>query len=344
MMNSIVNKRISLNITALNGEDHQAHDEFIYSYLTNEMNLNEDQILIETKKLLVAQNDCKPQIVKFVTFCYQNYEKRKHLKNKHRLALYILLNYFPESWKSICDNAYILLIELLHAIVDDLGHSFYTKHNRILLIFPQCWTRNIFRLENILYPEEVKGVLFGIDPLPYTMPGCTYTGHAFCFNVPDDCEINTNSMVGLRVGYSLSNKISLTNATAFEDQFVRKFGLALINFIRMIPEDSFAGSGNFCFKEPWAKFHYAWLEKGVSITAWDASRRVLIFENPNYPFDGYCGDNVGWLLRYVPPCIHPSRIIECSFNHCLKYVNASVIRFKDFMTIHHNAATALHCH
>lgn len=72
MMNSIVNKRISLKITALNGEDHQAHDKFIYLYLTNEMNSNEDQILIETKKFLIAQNENKPQIVKFITFCYQN--------------------------------------------------------------------------------------------------------------------------------------------------------------------------------------------------------------------------------------------------------------------------------
>ena len=40
----------SLNITALNGEDHLAHDEFICIYLHEKMNLKEDQILIKTKK------------------------------------------------------------------------------------------------------------------------------------------------------------------------------------------------------------------------------------------------------------------------------------------------------
>jgi len=39
MMNSEVNKRISLDITALNGEDHLAHDEFIYFYLNTKINL-----------------------------------------------------------------------------------------------------------------------------------------------------------------------------------------------------------------------------------------------------------------------------------------------------------------
>lgn len=343
-MNALVNYRISLNITALNGEDHQAHDQFIYFYLTTKLNLNEDLILIETKKLLVTQKDHKPKIVKFVAFCYHDYEERKHLENKHRLALYILLQHFPESWESIRYNAYILLIDLLYEIYDKIAP--------LILIFPQCWTRNIFRLENILRPKGVNGVLFGIDPLSKTTPGCTYTGHAFCFNVPDGCDIEPTpySLFGLQVVYCLSDKISLTNVTTFEDQFVRKYGLAMINFIRMIPENSFAGSGN-CFKEPWAKFHYAWLVKGVGITQSNASRRVLIFENPNdcYPFDGYCGDEVGRLLRYVTCCMHPSHIV-CRLNHCLKYPdtgsefgNDSVIRFKGFMTSYHNAATALHC-
>lgn len=211
-----------MNITALNGEDHLAHDEFIYFSLNTKMNLKEDQILIETKKLIVVEKDRKPQIVKCVTFCYQGYQKRKHLKNKHRLTLYILLHHFPESWGSLCKNAYILLIKLLHAIVND-NLEYCKKHKKVVpvLIFPQCWTRNIFRLENVLRPEQVKGVLFGIDPLSYTMPGCLYTGHAFCLDYVGDVEIDHNQskhMIGLREVYYFSKDISLINpAILLED-------------------------------------------------------------------------------------------------------------------------------
>jgi hypothetical protein len=339
MMNSEVNKRISLNITALYGEDHLAHDEFIYFYLNTKMNLKEDQILIETKKLLVAEKHHKPQIVKCVTFCYQNYQERKHLENKHRLALYILLQHFPESWGSICNNAYTLLIELLHAIVDD--------NLAPVLIFPQCWTRNIFRLENVLRPEQVKGVLFGIDPLPYTTPGCSYTGHAFCFDCFDDVEIDHNQskhVIGLREAYYLSKHISFINPAMFEEQFVRKYGLALINFIRMIPEGSKAGTGNR-FHLLWAKYHCTWLKQGLGIhTNDDALKRVIIFENQLYPFDKYkyCGDEAAKLLS----CARRHSYQRERMGHCINKPNtlhdAGIIYFREFM-IRHDAADAFHC-
>ena len=70
----------------------------------------------------------------------------------------------------------------------------------------------------------------------------------------------------------------------FEEQFVRKYGLALINFIRMIPEGSRAGTGNR-FHTIWAKYHYTWLKEVLGIhTNDDAFKRVIIFENQMYPF------------------------------------------------------------
>ena len=351
-MNALVNNRISLNITALNGEDHQAHDQFIYFYLTTELNLNEDLILIETKKLLVTQKDHKPKIVKFVAFCYHDYEERKHLENKHRLALYILLQHFPESWESIRYNAYILIIDLLYEIYDKIAP--------LILIFPQCWTRNIFRLENILRPEEVNGVLFGIDPLSKTTPGCTHTGHAFCFNSFGDVEIDQNySMIGLREAYCLSKDIPLINQAMFEEQFTRKYGLALINFIRMIPERSNAGTAN-PFHTAWTKFHYIWLKEGLGIlTSADGLERVLIFENQLHPFHKYSGDEMAKLLSNTRRCAHPS-YQRSRIGHCINKPNTfslyfdktiekfkkpaddSVIYFRDFM-IRHNAADAIHC-
>ena len=347
MMNSEVNKRISLDITALNGEDHLAHDEFIIFYLNTQMNFKEDQILLETKKLLVAEKHNKPQIVKFVTFCYQNYEKRKHLENKHRLTLYIILQHYPESWESIRYNTYILLTELLHAIYvivdDDL------EYFKSVLIYPQCWTKNIFRLENVLRPEQVNGVLFGIDPLSYTMPGCTYTGHAFCLDYFGDVEIDQNNqskhMIGLRECYYLSKDISLINPDMFEEQFVRKYGLALINFIRMIPEGSRAGTGNR-FHTIWAKYHYTWLKEGLGIhTIDDALKRVIIFENQMCPFDKYCGDEAAKLLSCARRCTHPS-YQRVRIGHCINkpntFYDAGIIYFRDFM-IRHDAADAFHC-
>lgn len=243
-------------------------------------------------------------------------KKKSKMRRIHRLASYILQQHFPESWKDILYDAYNLLVELLDNI--------YEHCQEVPEIFPRCWTKHIFRLENVLTPDEVKGVIFGIDP-PNTAlycvktnnksmkVECTYTGHAFCLNVPNGYTINHTPlwMKGLQDVYCLSNEISLTNSELFEENFVRKYGLALVNFIRMIPRGYLAGSQNWFFKHAWAKFHYAWLRVGLGIRAnGNAKNKVLIFENPNYSFNGYCSDEVSYLLTGVPRCVHPTHIKE----------------------------------
>jgi len=63
----------------------------------------------------------------------------------HRLALYIILKQYNGSCSFLLMSCY----------VD---------------IYPPKWTENVFRFENIILPNNLRGVLFGIDPISRTSP------------------------------------------------------------------------------------------------------------------------------------------------------------------------------
>ena len=305
---------------------HEEHDDFIFAYLDKEAT-PEDPVVTATDKLLAKAGQAKPLLCGLVR------EKRGELQQtgtdneKQRqqriqcLALYLLLDNFPECWNRIHLAAFELLKSVLTIIRALQGK----------VIFPPKWSAVIFSLENALGSSEVHGVQFGIDPLPGSHAAKFATGYAFIFNAPDQNSSSFNhlpSSKGLRK-YGLPNDVSLTDVKSFEKNFIVKHGIALVNFIRMIPAGSWAGSNNI-FRSAWADFNLAWLGL-IGVTRDTASSRVVISENPTYPFEGYSGVTQDLLTR-APRCTHPSYhnrrhihipIIREEYNRFMKEVAAT---------------------
>jgi hypothetical protein len=305
---------------------HSSHDAFIIWYLTEERvpdpigSYCSDPVVLATNIILrhAAERTVdrilsysKPRLHDFARSA--RFAETSEISAPPRirnLALYMLLRHFPEDWE-IYDHAYTLLQELLKVILDlQAGNTNTTP------IFPPKWSTQIFRLENILLPTNVRGVFFGIDPLPNEGPShmaVFATGHAFSFQHTAEEVMKQSSAGGLRDVYCLADADRLLSSVkSLDKNFVKKHGLAMVNFIRMIPaynkwgNKSKAGRCNpFC--DAWADFNLHWL-KHIGVTPLTASSRVLIFQNEHYPFDQNLGYGIRNLLQAAPKCAHPSYV------------------------------------
>lgn len=81
-------------------------------------------------------------------------------------------------------------------------------------------------------PVEIKGVMFGIDPLSDSGGWGQYvTEHAFVLDVPDEsfdeieCSFPSSSTKGLQ----FLSAIHFNNEVQFDIQFTQKYNIAVIN-------------------------------------------------------------------------------------------------------------------
>lgn len=362
-----------LGVDSLMGDSHEDHDSFVKTYLTTELTEGEDCIVkaLAYKQLELVHD--KPKLVTKTTEIFDPYSvvdgkevnslsaSVPEAQRIHHLAQYILLTQYPEKWEDMFDAAFGLLAGILREIQEGFAET----------IYPPRWTQQIFRLENCLGPNELHGIIFGIDP---TNAGdqCKYaTGYAFTFNYPDRKEFDPDSIFGLREAYCLKNADaykSVNGSHCLEKDLVEPHGIGMVNFIRIIQGWPGAGYWNN-FKDPWIKYNKAWLEYmhksrwgdlpigGISAGSSNATNsgeprigkdRVLIFQNEDHKFDQYSTskefmDTVA-LLTDASRCSHPSRILA-NVGHCIlapntyyetpgnktDRCNVSVTAFKTFL-------------
>lgn len=293
---------MALNVNDLEGT-HVAHDTFVRSYL-NQIAQN-DVVAPVLNASLNEMNLEKPLLVAFINGLIDNPGNRR--PHVHRLALYIMLRQFPELWEFMFTPTYELLCSILDII-----------RTTNVDIYPPKWTEKVFRLESIISPNNLRGVMFGIDPISYgTQPYSAFaTGHAFTFDVPLGIVLDdASSTVGLMTSYGLTRSVTLNRSTTLETYFIQTHRIGMVNFIRTIKAGSLAGSGNG-FKNAWSAYNLAWLQ-GLPQVA----NSVLIFQNEHYIFDNYCTtphfQQVRALLVAAPRCSHPS-YIRAREDHCLR--------------------------
>eukprot|EP01033_Poteriospumella_lacustris_P011154 gene11155-7936_t len=159
------------------------------------------------------------------------------------------------------------------------------------------------------------GIMFGIDPISSDNEHSNAaTGYAFTFDRPEIVKkFSPSSTPGLHQAYCLGNadKYDLRSGNLeLEKDIIMQKGIGMVNFIRMIKQDSTAGSKNG-FLQPWIAYNTAWLKcmhsmwktvpvppvggHGDKLGTGDdgilGQGRVLIFQNEYYQFDDYCKDN-----------------------------------------------------
>jgi hypothetical protein len=290
---------------------HMDHDTFIYKYVKKVRWLAlEDVVLLALRAELVARDETD----------LRTWVEGRLLRGPdndflsfHYMALYIMLTQYSTQWPGMFEATYNLLMDMLFHII---GSKY--------LIFPPKWTRQVFRLENCLSPAEIKGVMWGIDPIPRTDGYGKYaTGYAFTFAVPDENDLTTeaSSSKGLKEVYGLD--ISLNQDDIVEEQFVKEYGIGLVNFIRTIegcpPETRSAGERND-FKHSWIPYNLEWLNV-LNINLKD---KVMVFQNEEWPFNNYFPNNSDFedlkTLISEKRWPHPSRIKKdesTNHSHCL---------------------------
>lgn len=286
---------MNLSLNDLN-VDHLKHDQFIRKYLSCSHDEDSDVVLKELKKCSNNGVLAKFVIDKLETLCDFNQ------RNIHYLALYLLLQNYSEKWEFMFESTYKLLCDILKVI-----------KGTYLDIYPPKWTKCVFRLENIMTPNELRGVIFGIDPISDKYKIRIFaTGHAFTFDVPEDKLLYIASSKGLACYYGLDQtKVSLLDSNSVETNFIQKYSIGIINMIRTIFAGSQAGSKN-SFKEAWFSYHYDWLQGLPEVVV----NNVLIFQNERFPFHNMSKSetfqNINRLLVNATRCTHPSHIISIS--------------------------------
>lgn len=295
--------------------NHEEHDKFISEYM--DLNSPSADVIDSCWAAKVAEMKDKKNVVAFCTARVSKSVSEEMGTRIHKLALYIMMDQYPEEWvsgvmklKHVCS----LLCSMLLIIRDA---------KEFKPVYPPRWTKKIFRLENTLSPTELHGVIFGIDPLSGGSPiGDRATGYAFTFDSSE--EKDSSLMKGLYGTYGLKDTIDLHDSATVDRYLVKEHGIGLVNYIRTIRYGSKAGSANR-FHKAWAEYNLHWLTAMNSKVWKDGSsdgainvNRVLIFQNPEFPFKGYCGEGIKKLLpvREAPRCTHPSHIIEGA-EHCI---------------------------
>ena len=301
----------AINIGDLDAS-HEDHDTFIYKYVQEyEWPAVKDKVLLALRAELVARDETE-LLWTWVENQLPLIPEKDPL-SFHHMALYIMLTQYSTQWSSMFKATYNLLMDMLSRIIG-------IKYP----IFPPKWTRQVFRLENCLRPADIKGVMWGIDPLPGRGGYGKYaTGYAFTFAVPDENDLTTEapSSEGLRDVYGLD--ISLNQDKTVEKQFVKEYGIGLVNFIRTIEANSHAGSRND-FKYSWIPYNLEWL-RVLNIGPTDTN--VMVFQNENLKFNEYSDDHKFEALKELiseKRWPHPSRIKKGNVtsngpsSHCLK--------------------------
>ena len=297
----------AINIGDLDAS-HEDHDTFIYEYVQEyEWPAVDDVVLLALRAELKVKVHPETNLRTWV-------ERRLLLKSEqdplsfHHMTLYIMLTQYSTQWPGMFEATYKLLMGMLRRILTG-GEP---------RIFPPKWTRQVFRLENCLSPAEIKGVMWGIDPIPRTDGYGKYaTGYAFTFAVPDENDLTTeaSSSKGLRDVYGLD--ISLYQDDIVEEQFVKKYGIGLVNFIRTIkgcpPETRSAGERND-FKSSWIPYNLEWL----NVLKINLKDKVMVFQSEKYPFNNYFPNNSDFealkLLISEKRWPHPSYIRKHTTN------------------------------
>lgn len=126
------------------------------------------------------------------------------------------------------DDAYTLVCGILSMINVDPNEA-------IELVYPPKWSSQIFQMESVLSPAEIRGVIFGIDPLSKWRDKSVLdyrpfaTGHAFVFDVPADVMFGEvgpvalpSSTIGLHSSYGLSRH-NFSDVKQFENEFTRSY-------------------------------------------------------------------------------------------------------------------------
>jgi hypothetical protein len=155
--------------------EHCSHDAFIRDCLLTDT--YSDYLNRSFNELQEALPEEKNELEKFVSAELQKDPPPSRLK---RMALYIMLHHYPNSWFSCFEAADDLLVSLLQSIEKD------AKDHPNRLVYPPCWTQQVFCLENALAPNEIKGLIFGIDPMSKGAGMEFATGYAFVFNFPEE--------------------------------------------------------------------------------------------------------------------------------------------------------------
>jgi hypothetical protein len=182
------------------------------------------------------------------------------------------------------------------------------------VVFPPKWSQEIFRLECCLSPNDLHGVIFGIDPISiYNGAAHMATGFAFSFaGDKDDFELaNLTSAGKINAVYGVKEELHFERASDLEINFIQKYGIGVVNFLRTITAGSKAGTENI-FLEVWIDYNKQWLSHMHE--KWDnhMTDRVVIFQNEQYVFDDYSNSAafnvIKGLLEPASRCVHPSHI------------------------------------
>lgn len=297
---------MALIVSDLEGT-HTDHDIFIRSYLGQ--NAQNDVISVALNATLDGLITEKPLLIAFVKALIS--KPGRNRLSVHRLALYIMLRQYPELWDFMFTPTYTLLCSIFEII-----------RSTNVDIFPPKWTEKVFRLESIMSPNSLRGVMFGIDPISKSSAYRDYaTGHAFTFDVPHGTALDVASSTdGLMRSYGLTRSVLLDRSITLETYFIQTHGIGMVNFIRTIKAGSPAGDKND-FRDAWSAYNLSWL-KGLP----NVVNNVLIFQNEHYIFDNYSTAphfrQVKVLLKAAPRCSHPS-YIKAQDDHCLRVPNSS---------------------
>lgn len=284
-------------------ENHELHDKFVWAYLHQQ---DADDVVRDAlgQQLQEAPNNALyTKIAELYALVVTDHDKRR----VHHLAIYIMLNNYNKEWEYMFDATYELLISIL---------SLIRKQQKGADVYPPMWTQKVFRLENIITPADLRGVMFGIDPIGKARDphGQHATGHAFTFDMPTTIG-NSYSTTGLLGCYGLAG-VNLNDSISLETNFIEPFGIGLVNYIRTILRGSRAGHKNV-FKDAWAKYNLVWLNCVDDVA-------VLIFQNEHFPFKDYASRDVLELEKVMaaPLCSHPSHIDKRD-DHCLQNPNCT---------------------
>ena len=322
------NQSMNMNkwgIKCLSCGNQEVHDTFIKWYLTGK------EVSSAKTKSMSPLND---NIINFTELIlrlrYSKYDLVDFINSKsttgpitrvHRLALYIMLTRYGSKWLKMFDKTYSTIVSILELIK--------LSNSMVPLIFPPNWTKQVFQMENIiLSPYELKGIIFGIDPLSSVFSsGSEYaTGYAFTYDIDkkDRHRLRLASTDNLYNIYGFSREIDLMDHVSVENNLMKAHGIALVNFIRTIPEDSISGDQNV-FHDIWSGYHRELIRVVAtrSPPSWSWSPvPALIFENPDCPYERYIDEYLQRILKEsdVKRCTDPSYIV----NHrglCWKYID-----------------------
>jgi uracil DNA glycosylase len=290
------------------------HDKFITDYLADNLSLAgtvHDVVVTKLCKVIKRKRWLNQPKVEFAL-----HKIDAGVNRIQRLALLILVTRFPATWPAMFEAAFELLCSIL-TVIKEVG---------ITVVYPPKWTSAVFSVERLLAPDEVKGVIYGIDPLSKPTNDWRFkaTGYAFVFNgCPAGAADEASTTKGLRDVYGLKST-NLTDLASHKSNFSKTFGIAMINFIRTIPEGKRSAGSENLFRFAWIKYNRAWLQTLMILQTAPTltGSHVLIFQNTKYPFHEYSSVEdtdfvkVCELLQKAIRCVHPSHIIA-QLDHCL---------------------------